>query len=131
MKGAALALTAALALAGCAGASDRVSASGADELAATLAGRVAGAPTDCVNVSAASGSFRAVGGTLLFSDGARLYRSDPVDGCAFLAGDPIVIVEATASRICRNDRFRTVNRGTSIPSPYCRFGAFTPYARPR
>jgi len=126
-----LPLAVSLVLAGCTAASDRMAGAGAGELASTLAGRVAGAPVDCVNVQSASGSFRAIGGALLFNEGRRLYRSDPVDGCPFLANDPIVIVETYGGRICRNDRFRTVGRGTSIPSGYCRFGAFTPYDRPR
>ena len=122
---------AALALAGCAGSTDRASRASADELAQTFADRAPGAPVECIDSGIGGASFRAVGGTVVASRGGRLYRSDPVDGCAFLGGDPIIVVEANGSRVCRNDRFRTVSRGTSIPSAVCRFGAFVPYERPR
>lgn len=129
MRGAAL--VAVLTLVGCSGTTGRLERAEADELAATFAGRTAGAPVDCVDTNNAGGSFRAVGGTLVFDRAGRLYRNDPVDGCPFLHGDPIVVVEAYGSRVCRNDRFRTISRGTTIPSAYCRFGAFTPYERSR
>ena len=124
-------IVAALALAGCAASADRLARAEADELAQTLAGRTAGAPVECVDIQRSSGSFRSVGGAIIFSVGGRLYRSDPVDGCRFLRSDPVIVVDAYGSRVCRNDRFRTIDRGTSIPSAYCRFGAFAPYERSR
>lgn len=42
-----------------------------------------------------------------------------------------VIVEMRGSQLCRNDQFRVLTPGTSIPSGYCRLGKFTPYTRPK
>ena len=124
-------IVATLALAGCAASADRLTNAEADELAQTFAGRTAGAPVDCVDVQPSSGRFRGIGGAIVLGDGGRLYRSDPVDGCRFLRGDPVIVVDVYGSRVCRNDRFRTIDRGASIPSADCRFGAFVPYERTR
>ena len=41
-----------------------------------------------------------------------------------------LIVEVHGSRVCRNDLFRTVTPGLSIPSGICRLRSFVPYDRP-
>lgn len=114
-------------LAGCA---SRPAESDADALAEALAGRTAGTEERCIDLSRADGP-QVAGQTLLYRDGRRLWRTDPIDGCPALAHDPIIVVEAFGSQICRGDRFRTVDRGGGIPGPYCRFGGFTPYTKPR
>lgn len=102
----------------------------AAELADTLAGRVAGAPQRCVSVTALGGP-QIVGQTLVYRDGPRLWVNTPADGCPSLRGDPITIVEVQGGQVCRNDLFRTVDRGgIGIPGPYCRFGPFIPYTKP-
>ncbi|MHA6724119.1 hypothetical protein [Sphingomonas sp. RS2018] len=125
------ALLAALALAGCTAAADRGSRVDTEtEMAEALEGRTAGKPQDCIALPATAGP-RIVGESLLYQAEGRLFRNDPVDGCAALRGDPIVVIELFGSRVCRNDRFRTLPRQTSIPGPYCRLGPFVPYDRPR
>ena len=41
-----------------------------------------------------------------------------------------MIVDVYGGQLCRNDRFRLVEPGLSIPSAYCRFSGFTPYDKP-
>lgn len=121
----------ALLLAGCAPAmAGGQSESAAAELADALEGRTAGPARKCVSLSRIDGP-QIVGETLLYRDGTRLWRTEAVDGCPSLRGDPIVIVEVHGGQLCRNDLFRTVDRGGSIPGPYCRFGDFTPYSAKR
>jgi hypothetical protein len=40
-----------------------------------------------------------------------------------------LVVELHGSQYCRNDRFRTVSAGSTIPGPSCFLGTFTPYRR--
>lgn len=116
----------ALGLAGCAQA-DR-GPSDAAELAETTAGRTAGAPQRCIAVPSSDGP-QIVGENLLYREGRTLWVSAAVDGCPSLRGDVIPIVEVQGGQLCANDRFRTVQRGSSIPGPYCRFGPFVPYIK--
>ena len=117
-------------LAGCtAVASDRRDRSEAAELRDALKDRVAGQPQRCIQPTRIDGP-QIIGQTLLYREGSRLWRTDPVDGCPSLRGDPIIIAEVYGGQLCRNDRFRTLQRGgMTIPGPYCRYGDFTPYTR--
>ena len=121
---------AALILAGCTAGAGPDSASDAGELVRTLDGRVAGAPQRCLPASQSNGP-QIIGETLIYRHGGTLWRAEVPDGCPSLRGDPIIVTEVFGSSICRNDRFRTLDRGAvSIPGPYCRFGDFTPYRKP-
>lgn len=126
-----LAVLAAVALAGCSANAASDVAGDDTALNKALAGRVAGPPQNCISVTARDGPM-IIGETLLYRDGRRLWRTEPVDGCPSLRGDPILVVEMHGSQLCRNDRFRTLDRSSMlIPGPYCRFGTFTPYVKPR
>lgn len=127
-------LLVALALAGCAGDQERMAKAeqrGASELASRLEGRVAGKPERCVDVQRLQGPQPYGGRTLIYNDGSRLWRNDVIGQCPGLWGDPVIIAEVYGSQLCRNDRFRTVQRGGgNIPSAYCRYGDFVPYTKP-
>lgn len=117
-----------LVLAGCAAPGATGGQSDAAELADALKGRTAGTPQRCINASNLDAP-RIIGETLVYRQGGRLWTTRAEDGCPSLAGDPLLIVEVYGSNLCRNDRFRTVPRGASIPGPYCRFGDFVPHTR--
>lgn len=121
------ALVAALVLAGCATHAGRDDGD-ADAMAAALAGRTAGAAQRCISPSDLGGP-QIIGDTLLYREGRRLWVSRPVDGCPSLRGDVIPIVEMQGGQLCANDRFRTIQRGSNIPGPYCRFGPFVPWVK--
>lgn len=99
------------------------------ELASALGDRRPGTPQDCINPGITDGPQIIDSRTLLYRQGARIYRNDLVAECPSLAPMTTVIVEMRGSQLCRNDQFRVVTPGTSIPSGYCRLGMFTPYAR--
>lgn len=124
-----LALLPLVALAGCT-APGTGRQSDAAELADALKGRIAGTPQRCINASNLEAP-RIIGETLIYRQGSRLFVTRAEDGCPSLAGDPLLVTEVYGSNLCRNDRFRTVPRGASIPGPYCRFGDFVPYSRPK
>jgi len=121
---------AALILASCTAGSGPDSASDAGELARALEGRVAGVAQRCLPATQNSGP-QIIGETLLYRQGRTLWRAELPDGCPSLRGDPILVTEIFGGSICRNDRFRTIDRGApAIPGPSCRFGDFTPYVKP-
>jgi hypothetical protein len=118
------------ALSACAAMPERDASRTAAELDKALDGRVAGKPEQCVSLSHLDGP-QIVGDTLIYRDGGRLWRAEVVGGCPGLNRDPIIVNDVYGSQLCRNDRFRTIERTGGIPGPYCRFGNFTPYTRPK
>lgn len=127
-------LLGALLLAGCAQNAQyqaQRDAEGRRELADTLGNRVPGKPQDCINPGSTDGPQIIDSRTLIYRQGSRLYRNDLVSECPSLAPLTTVIVEMRGSQLCRNDQFRVLTPGTSIPGGYCRLGQFTPYTRPK
>lgn len=96
-----------------------------------LAGRVAGAPQRCISLSATNGPSIVDARTILYTEGAgrRVWKTGPVGNCPSLEPLTTLIVDVYGGQLCRNDRFRVLTPGTSIPSAYCRFTEFTPYTR--
>jgi hypothetical protein len=103
-----------------------------DALTKVLAGRIAGAPQACVE-NAMLGNAQIIDNrTLLYREsGRRVWRNDLPDACPGLRDDSHLIVEVYGSQLCQNDRFRAVDFGSHIPGPYCRFGKFVPYDKPK
>ena len=126
----------ALALLGCAGCTvtpeqeARARADADQRLSQAIGDRVPGKPVDCVDSTFVNGPQVIDERTVIYNQGGKIWRNEIVDGCPFLHGDPILIVELHGSQICRNDRFKVLARGSNIPSGYCRLGSFTPYERP-
>lgn len=92
-----------------------------------LAGRVAGTPVTCIDPSLSDGPQITDAGTIVYRRGGkRLWVSTPIGRCT-LRPLSTLIVERYGSQLCRNDRFRVIDPPQSIPSAYCRFGAFVPW----
>lgn len=129
-----LLLTGMLALAGCT-ADNTLSASSqarADaELAEALEGRTAGEPANCIGTSGVTRGPQIIDrDTILYRDGKRVWRNELEAACPRLAPYNTMVIELYGSQMCRNDRFRVVEPGSSIPGPYCRLGKFVPYEKP-
>ena len=127
-------LIGAVALAGCAAQADSQSSRQAEadrDLAKALDGRVAGKPADCISATSSDGPTIIDQRTVLYRDGRRVWVNDLGGNCPGLDEDDILIVEIHGSQICRHDRFRVTERGSAVPGPYCTFGSFTPYAKPK
>lgn len=96
-----------------------------------LAGRVAGEPVNCISLNRNTSPEIVDGRTILYREtNRRVWRTGPVDACPSLRPLQTLIVEVYGSQLCRNDRFRVLQPGTSIPGPICRFDRFTPYDLP-
>lgn len=121
--------TAALLLGACATQQQQaeIQAKGDRLLAKTLEGRVAGKPENCLPTGFVDGP-QVVGDSLIYrQSGKRLWRTQVRDRCPFLRDDQIVVSILYGTNVCRNDRFRLVDRGSPIASADCTFGDFVPY----
>jgi hypothetical protein len=120
-----------LALAGCAAAGrigdDETSESRA--LARQLAERTAGEPQQCAPRFEGQGLHAVDRRTIVYDAPGQLWVNRLEADCPSLTPDTVLVVETFGDGYCRNDRFRTLERGSSIPGPYCRLGNFTPYRR--
>jgi len=96
-----------------------------------LAGRLAGAPTDCIDNSMAEGPQVIDERTILYRSGRHVYRNTLEAACPSLDWDKVLVVELHGNQICLNDHFRVLARGTTIPGPVCLFGKFVPYDKPK
>ncbi len=95
-----------------------------------LAGRVAGPPQRCISLMSQQGLYIADENLILAQQsGRRIWRANTVGRCSMQSLDTL-IVDVYGSQVCRNDRYRVLRTGTSIPGPYCRFESFTPYEKP-
>lgn len=98
-----------------------------------LAGRTAGEPVNCISLSQSTSPQVVDQNTILYREGAgrRIWRTGPKGACPALSRAPVtLIVEVFNGPLCRNDRFRVLEPGLSIPSGYCFFTDFTPYDLP-
>lgn len=95
-----------------------------------FAGRVAGPPAQCVDTSTTmSGPVIADKDVIVINAGRRIWRAKVRGQCAGIQPFNTLIVERWGSQLCRNDRFRVVQPGLSIPSQWCFFDGFVPYDR--
>lgn len=93
-----------------------------------LAGRVAGPPSNCIDLQRVQGPDIVDSHTILYrQSGKRIWRATPVGNCPALRPISTLIVDVYNDQLCRNDRFRVIEPGSIIPSAYCRFGRFVPY----
>jgi hypothetical protein len=118
----------ALALGGCAAAGsveNRESAA----LERQLAERVAGEPDRCVPRIGATALHAVDRQTVVYDTPGTLWVNRLRGGCPGLRPDAAIVIETSGDSYCRNDRFRTIEVGSSIPGPTCLLGDFTPYRR--
>lgn len=93
-----------------------------------LAGRVAGPPSECIDINRIQGPDIVDANTIIYrQSGKRLWVTHPVGPCPSLRPLNTLIVDVYNSQLCRNDRFRVLEPGANIPSGYCRFDRFIPY----
>ena len=119
-----------LALAGCAAPGPQGPSRDQEALARQLVGREAGPPQSCIPADTGASGLNAVDSrTLTYERGKTLWVNRLEAECPGLRPHDTLIVELHGSQYCRNDRFRTVPVGGSIPGPTCFLGNFTPYRR--
>jgi hypothetical protein len=93
-----------------------------------LAGRTAGKPQQCIELSRMNGPAVYGTDTIIYrQSGRRSWATHPVGSCPSLRAFSRLIVHPTGTQLCHNDRFETFEPGDIIASASCRFGDFTPY----
>lgn len=123
-------LLAPLALVACATTADSRAESDA-ELAKALAGRVAGAPKQCLD-DIQLGSPQFIGDrTLVYRQSERRYWVNTLAyACSGMRSDSTPVFKLFGSQVCRGDTFDMVDRSSGIRGPTCRLGDFVPYEKP-
>ena len=97
------------------------------DLAKALAGHVPGKTSECIDPKFASGPQIIGHDTLLYRQGGTIWKANVIGPCPSLEEGVTVISDVYGGQLCRNDKFRTLAPGESIPSAYCRLGNFTEY----
>lgn len=99
-------------------------------LQSLLAGKVAGAPVDCIPSTAADNMIVVDDDTLLFRDGSRrVWRNDLEGGSCYglrMGGTLVTRREVGTSSLCRGDVSHVLVSGGSLTST-CVMGQFVPY----
>lgn len=99
----------------------------AKELAKALAGHVPGKTSECIDPQFASGPTVIGHDTLLYHQGSTIWKANVIGPCPSLDDNVTVIADIYGGRLCHNDRFRVLEPNATIPSAYCRLGAFQQY----
>jgi hypothetical protein len=94
-----------------------------------LAGRVAGAPVDCVDAGRIGGPDIIDSRTILYRDMGRVWLNDLPDQCRALQPGRILVVRLWGGQLCRGDLVDIADGGSRIPMGSCRLGSFTPYEK--
>jgi len=121
-----------LALASAAPAAPRMSrqARGEADLARELAGRVAGKPADCVELSRLDGSHIIEGTAIVYRGlGGTIWVNRP-RGAEMLREDDLPVQFVYGSQLCRLDRIKLLDRTSRMERGLVGLGEFVPYTKP-
>ena len=96
-----------------------------------LAGKVAGAPVNCISDFNGTNVIRISDDILLYRVSGRLvYKNTLRGGCPGLANDnDILVTEQFGGQKCRGDLIKLLDRTSGIPGPVCSLGEFVPYRK--
>lgn len=99
-------------------------------LARATAGRVAGAPVDCLD-RRRSNDFQIAGRNLIFRVSPRLtYVNQVSPGCEIGAPRQALVFRSPSSQLCRGDIAESVDPVAGAGLGSCALGQFVPYERP-
>jgi len=102
------------------------------ELAKALAGRVAGAPVDCISNFRGRSRMTVIDDwTILFREGDVVYVQSPPGGCSQLGNPTSTLTTRLGStqRLCAGDINQVVEPTSGIFRGSCAFGPFVPYRK--
>ena len=100
------------------------------KLAATLAGRVAGKPVNCISLRDIRSS-EIIDDTAIVYDtgGGRLFVNRPRLGASSLDSDDILVTKTYGSDLCSLDTITLIDRGSHFQSGFVGLGEFVPYTK--
>jgi Family of unknown function (DUF6491) len=102
------------------------------ELDKALAGRVAGAPVNCIPNYHTSGMQIVDDYTILFKDGRTIYLQRPRGGCPGIRSHSNILVTRLfgTTQLCSGDINHLVDPVSGIGGGACVFSQFVPYTKP-
>jgi hypothetical protein len=130
MRGLTIALLASATLSACTTAPEprMRSAEAEAQLTKMLAGKVAGAPLNCLPSLRADNMTVIDDNTVLFRDGRTVYRNDFNGlGCNRLGNGYTLVTRTTGSSLCSGDIAQVVDLASGMQIGGCAFGEFVPY----
>lgn len=102
----------------------------ADAWRSELAGRTPGPARPCISDFPGQ-SLRAVdSATVAFGFGRTIWVNRLAAACPSLSPYNVLIVERSGGQICRGDRIRGLEPGSTIAGPSCNLQDWVPYRRP-
>jgi hypothetical protein len=108
------------------------SAKAQQELTKALAGRVAGAPVDCINDFRSQVRMTVIDDhTLLFRNHGVVYVQNPPGGCANISNktNALTTRRSSTNQLCAGDINQVVQPSSGIFRGSCAFGPFVPYRK--
>lgn len=106
--------------------------SGEERLARALEGRIAGEPTDCINLRDIRSS-RIIDDTAIVYEGPGnvLWVNRPRSGAESLDGWDVLVTNTHSSQLCRIDVVRLYDTNARMQTGAVFLGDFVPYRKPR
>lgn len=123
------AILAAAALAATPAASAREKLAPEAQLAKLLDGRVAGEPTDCIQLSNVTNSQVIDKTAIVYRIGSTLWVNHPEGGADSLDDDDILVTKLTTGQLCSIDTVELRDRSSRMYSGFVSLGKFVPYRR--
>jgi len=96
-------------------------------LAATLAGRVAGPPQECVSEFGSDHAYVVDPQTIAYGYGKTIYINRLAAPCPAVDPTNVLITESHGGEFCRGDHIRGAEPGAIIPGPVCNLNNWVPY----
>ena len=100
-----------------------------DALQKALAGRVAGAPVDCIQLRSIRSSRIIDGRAILYEVGSTLYVNTPRSGASDLDDDSILVTDTHSSQLCSIDTVNLVDRSSQFPRGFVILDKFVPWTK--
>ena len=99
------------------------------ELARAIAGRVAGAPVDCIDIHRVLSSHIIPGTAIVYDTGGTLYVNRPRAGAESMDQWDIQVNRLYSSQLCSIDTVQLLDQGSHMYSGTVFLGEFVPYRR--
>jgi hypothetical protein len=101
------------------------------QLQKLLAGRIAGAPVDCISLFPSNSSQIIKGKAIVYHVGGKLYVNEPRSGAESLDDDDILVTKVFGSQLCSIDTVNLVDRSSRFQRGFVILGKFVPWTKPK
>jgi len=99
------------------------------QLQKLLVGRVAGKPTNCINLPGVTSSQIIDGRAIVYRVGGTLFVNEPRSGASSLRDDDVLVTRTFGGELCSIDTVRLIDRASRVPHGFVGLGEFVPYRK--